>query len=49
VMWCLKAAVLCSKGWLDSKFMVVSVVIGFLYMSISRCLVYHIPFRKSPG
>jgi hypothetical protein len=38
VMWCLKAAVLCSKGWLDSKFMVVSVVVGFLYMSISRCV-----------
>jgi hypothetical protein len=37
VMWFLKAAVLCSKGWLDSKFIVVSVVVGFLYMSISRC------------
>jgi hypothetical protein len=33
----LKAAVLCSKGWLDSKLIVVSVVVGFLYMYISRC------------
>jgi uncharacterized membrane protein len=39
VMWCLKAAVVCSKGWLDSKLMVVSVVVSFLStcMSISRC------------
>jgi hypothetical protein len=37
VIWYLKAAVLCSKGWLDSKLIVVSVVVGFLCMSISRC------------
>jgi hypothetical protein len=37
VMWYLKAAVLCSKGLLDWKLIVVSVVVGFLYISILRC------------
>jgi hypothetical protein len=46
VMWCLKAAVLCSKRWLDSKFMVVSVVVCFLYMSISRCGGFRFMFRS---
>jgi hypothetical protein len=38
VIWYLKAAVLCSNGWLDSKLIFVSVVVGFLYMSISRVI-----------
>jgi hypothetical protein len=46
VMWCLKVAVLCSKGWLDSKFMVVSAVVGFLYMSISRYVGFWFMFRS---
>jgi hypothetical protein len=46
VIWLLKAAVLCSKGWLDSKFMVVSVVVGFLYMSILRCAGFRFMFRS---
>jgi hypothetical protein len=31
VKWYLKATILCSKGWLDSKLIVVSIVVGFLY------------------
>jgi hypothetical protein len=30
------AARLCSVGWLDMKLMVVFVVVGFLYTSISK-------------
>ena len=36
VTWYPYAAVLCTVGWLDKKLMVVSVVVGFLNMSISR-------------
>ena len=36
VIWYLYAAGLCSVGWVDEKLMVVSVVVGFLNMSISR-------------
>jgi hypothetical protein len=46
VMWRLKAAVLCSKGWLDSKLMVVSIVVGSMYMSISRCRGFQFMFRS---
>jgi hypothetical protein len=31
----LKAAILCSYGWLDVKCIIVFVVVGFLYISIS--------------
>jgi hypothetical protein len=37
VMWYLSAAVFCSMGWFEKKLMVVSLVIGFRYISISRC------------
>jgi hypothetical protein len=37
VTWCVKAAVLCYKGWLDSKFMVVSVVVGSVYVYFEMC------------
>jgi hypothetical protein len=33
-------AVLCPKGWLDSKLIVVSAVVDFLYISVSRCGVF---------
>ena len=36
VIWYLKSAILCSMGWIEKKLMVVSVVIGFRNMSISR-------------
>jgi hypothetical protein len=39
-MWYLSAAVFCSVGWFERNLMVVSVVVCFLYMSISRCGVY---------
>ena len=35
-MRCMKAASLCSMRWFEKKLMVVSVVVVFLYMSISR-------------
>jgi hypothetical protein len=40
VMWYLSVAVLCSMGWFERKLMVVSVVVGFQYMSVSRCGVF---------
>ena len=33
---CRYAAGLCSVGWLEPKFMVVSVAVGFLNMSVSN-------------
>ena len=35
----LKAAILCSYGWLDVKWITVSAVVGFLYISISMSLL----------
>jgi hypothetical protein len=35
----LKAAILCSYGWLDVKWINVSTVVGFLYISISVSLL----------
>ena len=38
----LYAASLCSRGWLERKFMVVSVIVGLWYIPMSRwdgCLV----------
>jgi hypothetical protein len=46
VTWYLKAAVLCSNGWLDWKLIVVSVVVGFLYISISGCRGFQSMFRS---
>jgi hypothetical protein len=39
-MWYLYAAIFCSMGWLERKLIVVSVVVGFLYMSISSILCW---------
>jgi len=36
VMWYLKAEILCSMVWFEKKLMVLSVVVGFWNMSISR-------------
>jgi hypothetical protein len=44
--WYLKAVVLCSNGWLDWKLIVVSVVVGFLYISISGCGDFQSMFRS---
>jgi len=48
-MWNLRAAILCSMGRLEKKLIVVSVVVGFLYMSISSfvCLRNIARSRKS--
>jgi len=45
-IWNLKAAILCSVGWLEWKLIVVSVVVGFLYMSISRVVWLHVIFKS---
>jgi len=42
VMWYQKAAILCSVGWLDRKLIVVSVVVGFRHISISRLIGFRI-------
>jgi hypothetical protein len=39
VIWYLRAAVLCSMGWFERKFIVLAVV-GFQYMSVSRYGVF---------
>jgi hypothetical protein len=46
VIWYLKAAVLCSKGRMDLKLIIVSVAVGSLYMSISRCAGFRFMFRS---
>ena len=48
-MWNQRAAILCSMGRLEKKLIVVSVVVGFLYMSISSfvCLCNIAKSRKS--
>jgi len=45
-MWYLQAAGLCSLGWLDVKCIVVSVVVGFRYMSISMCVLFLLIVRS---
>jgi ABC-type cobalamin transport system permease subunit len=45
-MWNLKAAILCSIGWLEWKLVVVSVVVDFLYMSISRFVWLRVIFKS---
>ena len=42
----LYAAVLCSTGWFDVWWMVVSVVVGFLYMLISKFCVFLVICRS---
>jgi len=48
-MWHLRAAILCSMVWLEKKLIVVSVVVGFRYMSISSLVCLHniVMSRKS--
>jgi vacuolar-type H+-ATPase subunit I/STV1 len=49
VMWYLYAAFFCSMGWFERKLIVVSVVVGFLHMSISSFLCWRdiVSSRKS--
>jgi hypothetical protein len=42
VMWDLNAAIFCSIGWLERKLIVVSVVVGFLYMSMSSFVCWRL-------
>jgi hypothetical protein len=46
VIMCLYAAILCSCGWFDVLYTVVSVVVGFRYMSTSMWSVSLISFRS---
>jgi hypothetical protein len=48
-IWNLNVAVLCSMGWLEMKLIIVSMVVGFLYISISSfvCLRDIVKSRKS--
>ena len=45
-MWYLYASIFCSMGWLERKLIVVSVVVGFLYMSVSSFLCWRNIFRS---
>jgi hypothetical protein len=47
VIWCLKVATLCSVGWFERKLMVVSAVVGFQNMSISRLDAFWIISRST--
>jgi hypothetical protein len=47
VMWYWQDAILCSVGWLDRKLIVVSVVVGFRYISISRLVGFRIIKRST--
>jgi len=51
VIWNLKAAIFCSMGRLERKLIVVSVVVGFLYMSTSSlaCLRVIVRSGKAMG
>ena len=40
VIWYLKAAIFCSMWWFEKKLMIVSVVIGFRNMPISRIMAF---------
>ena len=40
------AAILCSAGWLEQKLIVVSVVVGFRHMSVSRLVGFRIIKRS---
>ena len=45
-MWYLTAAILCSTGWFERKLIKVSVVVGFLHMSILRFVYMCVIFKS---
>jgi len=47
VMWYMKAAILCTMGWFEKKFMFVSVVVGLRNMYISRLDGFWIMYRSA--